>query len=205
MRNVQKTESRRKDRTMVVAPALLLALALTGCQKNSTTLPSLAATRPQDPKLNLSAPGGVAVAPVGGPMTPQKLLEGKTFVSRTDPFALMNQEAAFDELQAAERLLSESSWNNEVEPTLEMTDEPIIVVERLPAWRLAGVVIGNGVIALLDVGGKVYDIRPGSKVPGTEWTVASIDQERAILVREGNKLPKQFEVGLQGPILRPGQ
>ena len=86
---------------------------------------------------------------------------------------------------------------------MAMDEGPPIIIEPVPRWRLAGVVVGNGVIALLDTGSKVYDVRPGSVVPGTEWRVESIDQERAVLVRDSNKEPKRFEVGLQGPLGRP--
>lgn len=173
---------------------------LVGCQKSTTTFDALTPKSPPPPKLNLSAKAAVPVAPKVASVDPKSLLAGKTFASRADAFELMPEEKDYDELQAAERILAGSTWKVHVTPTLQMDEAPAPVIEPVPRWRLAGVVVGNGVIALLDTGSKVYDIRPGSVIPGSEWRVVAINSERALLERTSNKLPKQFEVGLQGPI-----
>lgn len=177
------------------------ALLITGCQQNKTNLTAVTAGTVPIPVLDLSAKAGVKVEPKAASVDPRQLIATKSFSSRPDAFSLMSEEQKFDEFQESERVLSGTGWQVTVPITLEMNEERPVVVEAVPYWRLSGVIVGNGVIALLDTGGgKVYDVRPGSKVPGTEWRVVSIDGERALLARDSNKLPKQFEVGLQGPI-----
>jgi hypothetical protein len=92
----------------------------------------------------------------------------------------------------------------EVVPTLDDPEDEPPVYEPVPNWRLSGVLIGSGVMALLDTGPTTYEIRPGMQIPGTEWRVVAIDSDRALLARDGNKLPKEFYVGLSGPITGDG-
>jgi len=42
-------------------------------------------------------------------------------------------------------------------------------------------------------------IRPGSKIPNSDWTVESIDREKAVLVRGGNAEPHRIVVRLESP------
>lgn len=186
---------------------LILAVAAgvaAGCQKNDPagSYGAISPVAPQEPELNLSANAGVPKQP-GAPVSPQLIAESRTFSSRPDPFALMPSERQFDLDQRTEGYLqANGSYAIYVEPELEDpgTAQPP-VVEPLPAWRLSGVIIGNGVMALLDTGNRVYEIRPGMMVPGTQWRVVSIDAERALMRREGsNRLPSEFYVTLQGPI-----
>lgn len=178
----------------------VLLFIATGCQKSNTTFDAISATKQPPPKLNLSAQAAVPIAPKVAAVDPNTLLKGKTYNSRSDAFELLSEEKEFDYQQSAERILASDPWDVFVTPSLAMDEETPPQVEPVPYWRLSGVVVGNGVIALLDTGTKVYDIRPGSTIPGTEWRVVAINSERAILARDSNKLPKQFEVGLQGPI-----
>jgi hypothetical protein len=61
-------------------------------------------------------------------------------------------------------------------------------------------VVGDSVLALIDMGnGTTELIRPGQRIPGSEWTVVSIDEEKAILRRGGNRLPRQVTVRLELP------
>lgn len=125
-----------------------------------------------------------------------------TFGTRANAFSLLPAEAKFNNEQAAARLVSDSGgFSMMYEPPPPKPDEETIV-EPQPRRRLAGILLGDAVIALVQMeDGRVYDVHPGSKIPNSEWTVVSIDQERAILRRSGNKLPKQIEVKLEsGPI-----
>lgn len=193
----------------------LAVVALVGCQDNDPagtagfTAPT-AATVPE-PELNLAAKSGVPVN-VGPPVDPTTLASSRNFGSRSDMFALLGPEITFQSDQTVESFLgSAGGFALEINPEEDAKEpENPPVLEPVPAWRLSGVIIGNGVMALLDTGARVYEIRPGMLVPGqTEWRVASIDSERAVMVREpgSNKFPKTFDVTLQGPVgggLRPG-
>lgn len=194
--HLTKTHS-QVGKTMIAFSIIALT---TGCQKSQASFDPLTANPPAPVKLDLVAKAAVKINPSVPFVDPKTLLVGKTFSARPNPFELIEEEKNFDDQQAAERLLAGRSWGTNITPTLMMDEIAGPVVEPVPHWRLAGVVVGNGVIALLDTGTRVYDVRPGSRVPGTEWRVVSIDTERAVLSRDSNKLPKQFEVGLQGPI-----
>jgi hypothetical protein len=183
-------------------PYLFCALALVflaGCQENEVPFGPVTATPAKEPELNLSADRGVPVQ-ASGPVDPK--LIAANVGSRQDPWSLLNEERIFDQNEMTERFHSEAGGfrvDVAVEEDVE-TEEAPPVIEPVPQWRLAGVIIGAGVIGLLDTGANTYEIRPGMTVPGTEWYVVSIDQEKAVLRRDGNKLPREFAVGLSGPI-----
>ena len=183
-------------------PYLFCALALVllaGCQENEQPFGPVTATPAQPPELNLSADRGVPV-PASAPVDPR--LIAANVGSRQDPWALTPVEWSFEQSQRSELFLDEAGGfrlDVEIEADVE-TEEARPVIEPVPQWRLAGVIIGQGVIGLLDTGRETYEIRPGMTVPGTEWYVVSIDQEKAVLRRDGNKLPREFAVGLSGPI-----
>ena len=180
---------------------LLAVLASVGCETNSERFTPLTANLPQVPDIVLSADAGVPLLVDGTVIQPTELAPGREFGSRQDPFSLLDVENVYDEAQRTEFFLGQvGGWATPIGLASLTEDEVRIVLEPVPAWRLSGVIIGNGVLALLDTGLAVYEVRPGSKVPDTEWTVVSIDSDRAVLRREGNKLPREFAVNLQGPI-----
>jgi hypothetical protein len=184
---------------------VLAMAALVGCQENSTGYGAISPVTPAKPSLDLSASSGVPVAPPG-PVDVPSLAATRSLGSRgSNAFALTPEERAFDMSQTTENLLaSAGGFRLEIVPTLDDPGEQPPVVEPVPNWRLSGVLIGNGVMALLDTGAQTYEIRPGMMVPGTEWRVVAIDADRALLARDGNKLPREFFVGLSGPITGPG-
>lgn len=193
--------SEKKSRLVFSLLMGVLALLVVGCQENGQRYQPLTLTNPQKPEPDL----GDIKAGVPPQAAPQHsltdLVEEKNFRTRNDAFALMPIEVSFDQEQRTENLVSQHNYAMEVtlNPDQDETDRGP-VVQPAPNWRLSGVIIGNGVLALLDTGARTYEIRPGMTVPGTNWRVKSIDSERAVLVREGNVLPKEFSVGLQGPI-----
>lgn len=192
-----------KMRPTIVNMALLgLAVVMTGCSAgdSSATLESVPPIKADNPKFATHT-GWQANVDADPAHTVQEIAKTKTFGHRVDAFGLLAVERQFENSQMAARLLSESGgFRTDFEPPSDESEAPP-VVEPLPAWRLAGVVIGDGVAALLDMGGgKVIDIRPGMKIPDTDWVVVSIDPERAVLRREGKALPKYFTVPLQDTI-----
>jgi hypothetical protein len=185
---------------------LLCVLALTalaGCQENSAGYSAISPRVPPKPALDLTAKSGVPVTQPRA-VNPTELAQTRRIASRSNAFALMGEEVAFNQSQWTESILAGSGWDLEVVPTLDDPGTERPVIEPVPNWRLSGVLIGNGVMALLDTGRQTYEIRPGMQVPGTEWRVVAIDSDRALLAREGNKLPKEFWVSLSGPITGPG-
>ena len=179
-------------------------LVLAGCVSNEARGPRAKAAStvaPSNiPEPDISAVAGVPVSPAMPTVSPSSLSDGKMFVIRNDPFALSAVEVAFDGSQAAASLLTEMDWDTPGDLSLDTeSDTPRFFVEPVPQWRLSGIIIANGVLALLDTGSETIPIRPGTEIPDTEWTVVSIDAERAILRRTGNKRPSEFAVNLQGP------
>ena len=135
------------------------------------------------------------------------LVTSRSFSSRSDPFALLAMEKKFDVSQNAERLLGlGGGYSLDWKPAPEPEPEPI---EPQPYRRLAGVMVGDSIAAIIDMGdGKgTQIIYPGETIPGTEWTVVSIDSEKAVLRRPGKKKPKEVIVPLaasMGGIVLPG-
>lgn len=122
---------------------------------------------------------------------------------RADAFALLPVERMFDRNQTTARLMSEGGGYQNLFVAPDEVAAVAPISEPPPAWRLSGVVISDGVAALLDMGGKVIDIHPGMKIPDTEWTVVSIDSERAVLRRDNGKIPRMFAVPLQSGFESP--
>ncbi|HVT13920.1 MAG TPA: hypothetical protein VHE55_16780 [Fimbriimonadaceae bacterium] len=136
--------------------------------------------------------------PPGGPLWVQ-LIRGRTFSTRIDPFALQPKERLYDRQQMSERVFGDIGGFTErfeVKPDLVVIPE----VEPQPYRRLAGVIVGDSILALIDMGDgqPLQLIHPGQDIGG--WHVASIDSEKAILTRTGNKLPRQVVVRLEEPM-----
>lgn len=189
--------------------SLASLLALTGCG-DTTKQSRLGAGQSAQALTDLpqvSAPAGIDLdagrASTGDVIT---LARGMSFASRGNDFALMPGEVSFDQQQLAYRILDDSGgWST----YFELPDEPPLSQEirrePTPLWRLSGIVIGQSVTALMEIApGQTIEIRPGMRIPGTPWTVFSIDGEKAVLRRDGNVEPKEFEVRLESPMSMPG-
>lgn len=177
----------------------VLTVALTGCDVGNKT-DELTTVAPYNPPAHQpAAAAGIGAAVVATPGNDAlQLAKTKFFRTRRDAFALLPTEAKFERAQTSFRLLNDGGGFATMFTEPEMKEEAAPVVEPLPAWRLTGVIIGNGVVALLDMGNEVIDIRPGMKIPNSDWTVVSIDADRAVLRRPAGKLPTVFVVPLQG-------
>jgi hypothetical protein len=118
---------------------------------------------------------------------------------RPDPFALTSEETAYDREQNAERVMTTmGGFTTE----FQMPEDKSLVVtpeEPQPYRRLAGIIVGDSVLAIMDTGSGIQIIRPGMKVPNTEWTVVSIDQDKAVLHRDGDVRPHTVTVRLESP------
>jgi len=127
------------------------------------------------------------------------LAEGTRFGRRSDPFALLPEERVYDSEQSNARLTAEmGGFGTYFTPPEEAPDEQEIT-EPQPFRRLAGIILSDGVIGLIEMeDGRVYEVRPGTKIPNSEWTVLSLNAEQAVLVRAGSRLPKRIIVRLQG-------
>jgi len=125
------------------------------------------------------------------------LIHGLAFSSRPDPFALEPKERQFDVAQSTERIFSQ---NNFYSPSFVPVDDtvPQPEIEPQPYRRLAGVIVGDSILALIDMGnGQLQIIRPGQDIDG--WHVDSINSEEAVLSRHGNLLPHTIHVRLEEP------
>jgi hypothetical protein len=183
----------------------LLGLLVAGCGGGSSAADSSAgAALPvkKDP-LVLPAEAGVAVKQSADPKKFATLIASRSASfgpGRANPFALTQEEKDYELQQASERLLtSAGGFSLQYQPPAE-TDTVLPQVEPQPYRRLAGIVVGDSVLAIIDLGdGRTEIIRPGMKIPNTEWTVVSIDEDKAVLRRGGKILPKEIIVRLESP------
>jgi hypothetical protein len=203
-------------RNLVWIFAGVLVLALAGC--SDPTAENLEVGDVNGKLKSLTPPpssvaAGVALPQVSDPSFEQTktVANNKFFGQRRNPFALLPVEAKFERDQYREWATNElGGW---FEPQYEVPDETVIlpeeriVVEQQPYRRLSGVILGNGVAALIEMeDGRVYEIVPGVTIPGTNWTVVRIDSDTATLYRPGNTRPNTISVrlGPKGENLIPG-
>jgi hypothetical protein len=120
------------------------------------------------------------------------------FGSRQNPFALSADEIAFDRLQASEKLLQDGgNFGTQFELPESRETEETVAFQEQPIRRLSGIVIGDAVYAILEENGSSTIIYPGFQVPNSDWTVASIDSEKAVFRRDPKLRPNEIEVRLQ--------
>lgn len=183
--------------------ACLAGLAvLAGCGpdpvKSISEAPSgkAAAQEPFVPK----AEAGVRREP-GDPAALIKEASAQQFVVRADPFSLRPNEISYDRSQFAASMNASMGWYpNIAEEPVEAT--PTLDLEPQPPRRLAGILVGESITALIDMGdgSGLQPIRPGQEIKSgsTTWVVQSIDEEKAILRRVGDdKRPKYVVVRLE--------
>lgn len=145
-----------------------------------------------------------AGVPISVSADPEQLVtaiaQKRNFGSRTDPFALLGSERAFDQQQIGARMWADGGFSMFYEPEDPSLIEPTIV-EPEPLWRLSAVMVGEGVSAILVMQEPVGTlIRPGQRIEGTDWRVHSIDNDRAVLRRTGNVLPREVHVRLMSAL-----
>ncbi len=183
--------------------ALVSLTLIVGCGGEEVAPAAPVVARPMPPLPTLDADAGVPVQQSVDPNfdRAKTVAQAKEFGRRYDPFSLLAVERRFEQQQKNERVIVEyGGWfPREFEEPDTSAAERQSIVEPQPYRRLSGILLGNGVSALIEMeDGRVWEIVPGSQIPGTEWIVISIDSERAILRRGGSRLPKELIVRL-GP------
>jgi hypothetical protein len=196
------------QRSSISFGGLVAALTMVGCNAGPalTDVPPPATATVQAPQIDFGTLPGTAVPVVDKPEAvfhqQATLVASKTGPARHDPFALTASEKAFDTNQSTARLFSQSGGFTllyDVPPEVSPA-ELVPVTEPQPYRRLSGIIVGDSVYAILETGtGSTEIIRPGMRIPNTEWTVVSIDTEKAVLRRSGNVLPHVVTVRLESP------
>jgi hypothetical protein len=186
--------------------ALVASYALVGCASEEVTLHT-PAKKVAMPEFKPNADAGVPVArgDVDWKAEGEKVRAGV----RPDPFALRTFEKSNERSQLAANLLANSSWYGlEYEEKLTTDDGTSLTpLEAQPDRRLAGVLVGDTVTALIDMGdgSGIISVRPGQIIePAKEWQVYSIDEEKAILRRTNKRVRPEFVVVRLGPNLSGG-
>lgn len=192
----------------LVAGALFLCA--TGCRDMVGDVPTPKQFKGPKPQMvTNSAKAGVAV-PQGDVSLVRKDIEALRVTPRADPFALQQQENQYEVKENNERIFAtEGSFFD----SLFVPKEDTVFIEQSepqPFRRLAGVLVGDSVMAIIDMGdgSPMQVIRPGMQIPNSPWKVVSIDQDKAVLRRSGNVKPKEVVVRLQSPAFggsQPGQ
>lgn len=137
------------------------------------------------------ADAGVRIAPGDANKLLNDQAAAMTVATRSNPFSLLGVEAQFDREQfAAGHTASVGFFRQVGGSKVVESGQPTFRVESQPDRRLAGILIGESVSALIDMNDGNRDmrvIRPGSEIkgPGGEvlWIVVSIDEEKATLRR----------------------
>jgi len=150
-------------------------------------------------------PPGLPVR-LGGPEMIGPFLGSYTTVARNDPWRLHDNEAEYDIKAKNEKTFAVTGgfFPPRFVPKIETVE--IDQIEPQPFRRLAGVLVGDSVMAIIDMGNgaPMQVIRPGMQIPNSPWKVMSIDEQKAVLHRSGNKRPKDVVVRLQGPAVSSG-
>jgi hypothetical protein len=190
-------------KTSILSVAALSVVFLAGCSKASSG-PETAATLPvKKSSVVVDAAAGVPITQSTDAKRFTALVasnSGRFGAGRPDPFALTREDQAYDVQQGTERLFQQSNFSMEYQPPVEADPTPP-TMEPQPYRRLSGIVVGDSVLAIMDMGagGDPVIIRPGMKIPNSEWTVVSIDSEKAVLSRPGNVRPNRITVRLESP------
>ena len=206
-----KSDLRTKMKKIGLGLPVAMAFFAVGCQQESAPLtPAVVNVPPNnfDPGVDAGWGKGVGfgdgklVADLKGRNSGN---HGQSFAPRFDPFALLGEERSYELSQTSERFAQESGgFSFDYEPPVVVA--PTVINEPQPYRRLAGVIVGESVLGLIDMGdGRLEIIRPGQRIPNSEWTVISIDEDKAVLRRSGNRLPRQITVRLESPPYNPGQ
>jgi len=184
--------------------AILAGLIVAGCSGGATT-PAVASTPATPvppinfkPNVNAGVPVTLSTDVTRVAALPKAAARYGTQANPYDAFSLRPGERELERVQGMERAFSTIGFSNEYEPSVDT--KPLQTVEPQPYRRLSGIVVGDAVVGLIVMENGVTEvITPGTKIPNTDWTVVSMDEERAVLRRSGNVNPKQIVVRLENP------
>lgn len=189
---------------------LALILAATGCKGPEDTGPVRPPVTMGDipTKANISADAGIPIqqVPDAGFTQTKQVASAMSFRARQDAFALMGAENAYEREQLTARLFGEVGNFQLLYQAPPPPPDEKQTYEPQPYRRVAGIILGDAVLALIEMeDGQVYDVRPGQQIPNSEWRVVSIDADKVILRRSGNKRPREISVRLESrPSGMPG-
>lgn len=194
---MEQAQTNMKYLTKFSIPGALVILSAVGCGGGDEVIEAGGALPVPKVTFKADAPAGIPVQ-YGAVDSLPKLVAAKSVVVRSDPFSLLPSEAKFEKDQLAESVVQQAGGFAFIYEEPPVKDETP-VMEPQPYRRIAGIVIADSVSALIDMAdGKGFQIvHPGQQLG--EWTVVSIDEEKAVLRRGGNKLPRQIEVRLESP------
>lgn len=190
---------KRIDFRTLLLPILALS-GLAGCVPPDEEPFQTVSARPVVP-YKPNAQAGVPVTVSEDPNALKALIaRASRFGRSSDPFRLLPNEIQFERSQTVERLMNDQgSFALEYqEPTPPAGRGQL--AEPQPYRRLSGIVIGDAIVGILETQGQdTIIIRPGMLIPGTEWRVVLLNEDRAVLRRAGNRLPKEISVKLELP------
>jgi len=178
-----------------------LAWAAAGCGEPPAPPPApVVASSSTPPPFQYKTRVGTPVTMQQDPALIRNLVAQRSFGARPDPFALLGTEQNFNQSQMAERVLGEiGGFATMCEPPVEVADQGDIV-EPQPYRRLAGILVGDTVSAIIIMeDGSAHIIKPGMRIPNSPWRVVSIDDEKAVLRRAGTQKPTQITIRLETP------
>ncbi|MCB8933620.1 MAG: hypothetical protein M9921_06405 [Fimbriimonadaceae bacterium] len=183
--------------------ALGACLALVGCGGGtavSSAPPPATSTVTREP-FRPDAPAGIPIAQYAETDLATVASNRNFGGTRQDPFSLKPTEQRYEAEQRVMRFLQDAGgFSIMFEPPEEKPDDTLVPIEQQPYRRLSGILVGDSVHAIIELeGGRTEIVRPGTKIPNTEWTVVSIDGEKAILRRPGNRRPNEIVVRLESP------
>jgi hypothetical protein len=213
---VEQEHKRRKgiwflnmNKSIKIIALCAVVTAIVGCGGGSssggggttaaTTPPASTTATAATYKPNVEAGFPIAQSP-DDPSYHQLVAASEKYGHRADPFSLTKEEQDYDRTQNAERIMASMGWaTDEHQEKVDNVQPPVL--EEQPYRRLAGIIVGDSVLALIDMGGgqTLQVIRPGQQIEGTPWTVVSIDQDKAVLHRDGNVAPHTVTVRLETP------
>lgn len=183
-----------------MAALVVVGGIMAGCPPPPSAPPAAPVVSSAPPPFEYKTRTGRPIAISQDPNLIKGLVAQRGFGARPDPFALLGTERSFDQSQTSERVLNEiGGFSTMAEPEVEVVDTSE-VVEPQPYRRLAGVLVGDTVSAIIIMeDGSAHLIKPGMMIPNSPWRVVSIDEEKAVLRRAGNRKPTQIIVRLETP------
>jgi len=121
-----------------------------------------------------------------------------SYSPRKDPFTLLPAEVAADKAAQQQALLASLGGFPTIAVYKPKPPHPkTLPLEPQPYRRLAGIIRGEAVAAILEEEGSAMPliVKPGDKVG--PWTVRSIDTEKMVMTREGSIKPTLVTVKLE--------
>ena len=192
-------EMKMRNKVKILLAAGTAVVALYGCGGGSTPPSTVASTTTPviKPGAPIDAEAGVGAAISGDTKQLIAMVTTRAKGTRPDPFSLMDPEKKFEEAQRQASVFEKTGGFTMDWTPPEPKQDAVEPYEAQPYRRLAGIITGDSVMAIMDTGAGTQLIAPGTKIEGTEWYVVSIDEEKAVLRRPGKAKPTEITVRLE--------